>query len=426
MDIDSNGMPVDIETAKVVYKELTDEMKVLENKLMSIPAVRAVTEANELDMINLRSPQQIATVLTELGAPVISTTATGAISTNAANLEILAEQYDVEFAQLVLDYRAKSTLVTTYLDPLLSEENDLLKADGKVHPSFGLTTTRTGRLSCSRPNLQNIPRDKTIKQIFIPNPGQLMVNFDYSQAELRVLAMLSKDPTLIKAYKEGQDIHRITAASVYDVPLPEVTDDQRQAAKTINFAILYGVSAFGLSKNLKITEKEAKKIIKRWFETFPGAQRFTSKITSIVESTRQIANPFGRIRHVPAIKSSNPKEKAHAIRQAVNFPTQSTASDLLLLSLVKIQKLLKEGNYRSSILTTVHDSISVSIAQDEADFLVPKIVEILEVHDFPWMQGVRMEAEVSIGTTLATDSVIAREDYGKISQHEYWKRIEAA
>jgi len=407
IDVELNGIRIDVDSIASIKQALEEEIKDLYSKLLTYPEVYAVAEKlnKKIIEINFNSPQQIAEIFKAGGYPVIEYTANGAVSTGAKVLKILAEEHKIPFATDLYDYRIKTKILNGFIMPYM--EGDVVKEDKRIHSTFHLTGTVTGRLSSSSPNLQQLPRGNTVKQLLLPEEGHLMINADYSQMELRVMAALSKDPTLLKAYKEGIDVHAMTASLVYNVPLEEVSKEQRQTAKMVNFAILYGSSAKGLAYRLNRPEKEMEDFITKWYEIYSSVKLFNKQITSFAIANGYVVTPFNRIRHLPDIFSSNGGLKSHAIRQANNFIIQSTASDMTLMSLIQIHKFLTtHPEYDAKILSSVHDSIVLSIRQDQVVELLKIFKTFIESYSYDWMQGITMEAEFSIGTNYANQATI--------------------
>ena len=392
-DIEVHGFAVDVQRLYEVKNELEQTISNIEAKLKSYDVIEKAKQELNIDDINLNSPQQIAKIFELLNLPVIQTTKTGQISTDKQTLTYLAENYNIEFAKDLLQYRELNKIMQTYVIPYL--ENDIIK-NGRIHPTYNVTATVSGRLSCSNPNLQQIPRNALIKQIFVPdNDNHILVNIDYSQAELRVMAMLSGDEKLSKAYIEGIDVHRQTAALVYNKHIDQVTDEERQLAKMVNFAIIYGSTPQGLAKRLNRTEQEMIQFVNTWFKIYPAVKRFEHQVLITARTQKYIMTPFGRVRHLPQIDSDNAQIRARTERQAINYIIQSTAADFTLLSLIQIHKLLK--GIDAYIVNTVHDSIMLSINRKLVSDLLPRIKLLMESYDFSWMRGISLKVDISIG-----------------------------
>lgn len=327
---------------------------------------------------NLNSPKQLGVVLfEELGLPVRKKTKTG-YSTNAEVLESLRLEHPI--IEQILAYRLWSKLKSTYLDGIAG----LIRTDtGRVHTNFNQTVTATGRLSSSDPNLQNIPvrteEGRMIRALFEPGEGyDYLLSADYSQIELRLLAHMSGDENFIDAFKRGQDIHARTAAEVFGIPLEEVTPDLRRHAKAVNFGIVYGISDFGLARNLHISRKEAGDYISRYFERYPGVRAFMDKVVAEAHETGYVTTMFGRRRELPAIKSRNFNQRMLAERMAMNTPIQGTAADVIKLAMIAAYHRLKEAGVKSRILLQVHDELVLEVVESELDVVQAILRESME------------------------------------------------
>ncbi|MEM1121012.1 MAG: DNA polymerase, partial [Bacteroidota bacterium] len=270
---------------------------------------------------------------------------------------------------------------------------------GRVHSSFNQALTATGRLSSNNPNLQNIPirtpEGRKVREAFIPRSDDYtLLAADYSQIELRLIAELSGDEAMLEAFQKGQDIHRATAARVYDKTLEEVTADERRNAKTVNFAIIYGAGATNLSQQLDIPRKEASQLIKKYFERYQGLKSYMNKV---VEQARQdgfVTTLMGRRRHLRDINSKNGMIRSHAERNAVNTPIQGTAADMIKMAMIKVQKALKEGNYKTKMILQVHDELVFDLYKAEAD----KVMPIIEQNMKEAMPGLKVPILVGMDT----------------------------
>ncbi|KAI4452750.1 DNA polymerase I [Eubacterium plexicaudatum ASF492] len=324
------------------------------------------------ETFNINSPKQLGVVLFEkLNMPYGKKTKTG-YSTAADVLDKLAPEYPL-VAQ-ILEYRQLSKLKSTYADGLAA----VIGEDGRIHTTFNQTITATGRLSSTEPNLQNIPirmeLGRLIRKVFLPREGCVFLDADYSQIELRVLAHMSADENLIQAYKEAQDIHRMTASQVFHIPFAEVTDLQRRNAKAVNFGIVYGISSFGLSQDLSITRKEAQDYIEQYFRTYPGVKAFLDRMVKEAKETGQVVSLYGRIRPVPELKSGNFMQRSFGERVAMNSPIQGTAADIIKIAMNRVHdRLLAEG-LKSRLILQVHDELLVETFQEETQ----QVSEILE------------------------------------------------
>lgn len=321
---------------------------------------------------NINSPKQLGEVLFEkLNLPGAKKTKTG-YSTNADVLNKLKKDYQI--VQDVLDYRQVAKLKSTYADGLSA----FIKADGRIHGTFNQTITATGRISSTEPNLQNIPMrtdlGRSIRKVFIPKDGYVFVDADYSQIELRVLAHFSGDEKLIAAYNGDADIHALTASQVFGVPIDEVDDVLRRNAKAVNFGIVYGISAFGLSEDLNISKKEAADYIDSYFQTYPGVKAFLDTTVENAKKSGMTKTLFGRIRQIPEISSSNFMQRSFGERVAMNAPIQGTAADIMKVAMIRVHRRLKKENAKSSLILQIHDELLIETEQNEVEH-VKKILE---------------------------------------------------
>ncbi len=345
------------------------------------------------ETFNINSPKQLGVILFEkLKMPYGKKTKTG-YSTAADVLDKLAPEYP--FVAQILEYRQLAKLKSTYADGLAA----FIGPDSRIHTTFNQTITATGRLSSAEPNLQNIPirmeLGRLIRKVFLPKEGYIFLDADYSQIELRVLAHMSADENLIQAYKEAQDIHRMTASQVFHIPFDEVTDLQRRNAKAVNFGIVYGISSFGLSQDLSISKKEAQDYIEQYFKTYPGVRAFLDKMVTDAKETGKVVSMFGRIRPVPELKSSNFMQRSFGERVAMNSPIQGTAADIIKIAMNRVHdRLLAEG-LKSRLILQVHDELLVETACDEKE-QVSKILEE-EMHHAADL-AVALEIDMHAGT----------------------------
>lgn len=345
------------------------------------------------ETFNINSPKQLGVILFEkLKMPYGKKTKTG-YSTAADVLDKLAPEYPL-VAQ-ILEYRQLAKLKSTYADGLAA----VIGTDGRIHTTFNQTITATGRLSSTEPNLQNIPirmeLGRLIRKVFLPREGCVFLDADYSQIELRVLAHMSADENLIQAYKQAQDIHRMTASQVFHVPFDEVTDLQRRNAKAVNFGIVYGISSFGLSQDLSITRKEAQDYIEQYFQTYPGVKAFLDKMVKEAKETGKVVSMYGRIRPVPELKSSNFMQRSFGERVAMNSPIQGTAADIIKIAMNRVHdRLLAEG-LKSRLILQVHDELLVETYREEME----QVSEILkqEMHHAADL-AVALEIDMHSGT----------------------------
>lgn len=321
---------------------------------------------------NINSPKQLGVILFEkLKLPGGKKTKTG-YSTSADILEKLKPEDPI--IEKILEYRTLSKLKSTYADGL----DAFVEEDGRIHTKFQQTVTATGRLSSAEPNLQNIPvrieLGRQIRKMFTPKEGCVFVDADYSQIELRILAHMSGDESLIQAYKEEQDIHRMTASKVFHIPFDEVTPAQRSNAKAVNFGIVYGISSFGLGQDLNITRKEAEGYINQYFATYPGIKNYLDGLVAEAKETGSVSTLYGRKRPVPEISSSNFMQRSFGERIAMNSPIQGTAADIMKIAMIRVDKALKEKKLQARILLQIHDELLIEAPTVEADI----VAEILQ------------------------------------------------
>lgn len=327
---------------------------------------------------NINSPKQLGHILFEkMGLPAGKKTKTG-YSTAADVLEELAEQYP--FVKNILEYRSLSKLISTYLEalPLL-----IRKETGRIHTTFNQTVTATGRLSSSDPNLQNIPvrteEGKKIRSLFVPGEGyDSFISSDYSQVELRVLAHMSEDEGLIRAFLNKEDIHRRTAAEVMGIPFEDVTPAQRSHAKAVNFGIIYGISDFGLARQLGITRTAAADYIKAYFERYPSIHAFMNRMIEDARKTGCAVTLYGRYRELADINSKNFQRRSFAERTAMNTPIQGTAADIMKMAMIAVYDKMKAGNFKSRVLLQVHDELVAEVTADEKEAVSKLLKETME------------------------------------------------
>lgn len=354
-DMEKEGVAVNAEELRIYGERLQARIVELEQEIYDGAG----------GPFNINSPKQLGVVLFEkLKMPYGKKTKTG-YSTAADVLDKLAPEYP--FVAKILEYRQLAKLKSTYADGLAA----YIAPDGRIHTTFHQTVTATGRLSSTEPNLQNIPirmeLGRLIRKVFLPKEGFVFMDADYSQIELRVLADMSGDETLIQAYKEAQDIHRITASQVFHIPFEEVTDLQRRNAKAVNFGIVYGISSFGLSQDLSISRKEAQDYIEQYFATYPGVKAFLDRLVADAKKDGYVSSMFGRIRPVPELHSGNFMQRSFGERVAMNSPIQGTAADIIKIAMNRVHdRLLAEG-LRSRLILQVHDELLIEAAQEETE-----------------------------------------------------------
>jgi DNA polymerase-1 len=327
---------------------------------------------------NLGSPKQLQEVLYErLKLPVLGKTPTGQPSTAEDVLEQLAESYDLP--RLVLEYRGLSKLKSTYTDKLPAEIDP---HTGRIHTSYHQAVAATGRLSSSDPNLQNIPirtpEGRRIRQAFVAAPGCKLLAADYSQIELRIMAHLSGDEGLLAAFAAEQDIHRATAAEVFGMPLAGVTSDQRRSAKAINFGLIYGMSAFGLARQLGIERGEAQTYVDRYFERYPGVKRYMEETRAAAHRDGYVSTVFGRRLYLPEINARNVQRRQYAERSAINAPMQGTAADIIKRAMIDVAAWLERERPAARLIMQVHDELVVEVPDGVADEVGAALARIME------------------------------------------------
>ncbi|MCF4128535.1 DNA polymerase I [Methylobacterium sp. SyP6R] len=336
------------------------------------------------EKFSVSSPKQIGDILFgKMGLPGAKKTPSGQWATPATLLEELAGQGH-DLPRRILEWRQLSKLKSTYTDSL-QEHAD--RATDRVHTSFALAATTTGRLSSSDPNLQNIPirteEGRRIRQAFVADAGHKLISADYSQIELRLLAHIADIPQLRQAFEEGIDIHAATASAMFGVPLDQMTPDLRRRAKTINFGIIYGISAFGLADRLGIPQGEASAFIKQYFERFPGIRAYIDDTKKICRDKGYVTTLFGRVCHYPQIRSNNPQERASVERQAINAPIQGTAADIIRRAMVRMEGALSEAGLTTRMLLQVHDELVFEAPDEEVERALPIIARVMEEAPHP-------------------------------------------
>lgn len=360
---------------------------------------RSIRDLAGDETFNIGSPMQLSHVLFDvMGLPTkgLKKTKRGYYSTNAKVLSDLAR--DHEIVRLILDWREKSKIKSTYLDTL----GPLRRGDGRVHTTYNQTITATGRLSSSDPNLQNIPTrselGRTVKTAFSAREGSVFLAVDYSQIELRLLAHLSGDEHLVRAFNEGEDFHAETAARVFGVPVSEVTPDLRSRAKAVNFGIVYGQQAYGLSQSLHISMAEARDMIDRYYEAYPGVRTFLDNVVARAKQTGYAETMYGRRRHIPELKAKNPQLRGFGERTAMNHPMQGTAADIIKIAMARVSRRLEEEGFAAHMILQVHDELDFECPIDEVERLTTMVRDVMEhVVDL----RVPLIAEASTGITWA-------------------------
>lgn len=360
---------------------------------------RSIRDLAGDETFNIGSPMQLSHVLFDvMGLPTkgLKKTKRGYYSTNAKVLSDLAR--DHEIVRLILDWREKSKIKSTYLDTL----GPLRRGDGRVHTTYNQTITATGRLSSSDPNLQNIPTrselGRTVKTAFSAGAGSVFLAVDYSQIELRLLAHLSGDEHLVRAFNEGEDFHAETAARVFGVPVSEVTPDLRSRAKAVNFGIVYGQQAYGLSQSLHISMAEARDMIDRYYEAYPGVRTFLDNVVARAKQTGYAETMYGRRRHIPELKAKNSQLRGFGERTAMNHPMQGTAADIIKIAMARVSRRLEEEGFAAHMILQVHDELDFECPVNEVERLTAMVRDAMEhVVDL----RVPLIAEASTGITWA-------------------------
>ncbi len=365
--IERNGVLIDAARLQAQSHELAQRLVALEQQAYEIAG----------QPFNMGSPKQIGEILfNKLGLPVVKKTATGAPSTDEEVLDKLAADYPLPAK--ILEYRGLAKLKSTYTDKLPQMVN---AATGRVHTSYSQAVAVTGRLSSNDPNLQNIPvrtaEGRRVREAFVAPPGHVIVSADYSQIELRIMAHISEDPGLLKAFQDGLDVHRATASEVFGVPVDEVTSEQRRYAKTINFGLIYGMGAFGLAQSLGIEQKAAKDYIDRYFTRFAGVKTYMDVTRQSAKDLGYVKTYFGRRIYLPEINGGNGPRKAGAERQAINAPMQGTAADLIKLAMIAVQKALDDEGKQSRIVMQVHDELVFEVPEAELDWIRTEVPRLM-------------------------------------------------
>jgi DNA polymerase-1 len=353
--MERHGVLVDAAVLQQQSRELAERIVELEQQAYEIAG----------QPFNLGSPKQIGEILfNRLGLPVKKKTATGAPSTDEEVLHELAA--DFPLPAKLLEHRSLSKLKSTYTDKLPHMINP---RTGRVHTSYQQAVAVTGRLSSNEPNLQNIPirtaEGRRIREAFIAPAGHVLMSADYSQIELRIMAHISEDPGLLRAFAEGRDVHKATASEVFGVPLDAVSSEQRRYAKVINFGLIYGMGAFGLASNLGIEQKAARDYIDRYFARFAGVKRYMDETKARAAELGYVETVFGRRLYLPEIKGGSGPRRAAAERQAINAPMQGTAADLIKLAMMAVQKALDDEGRSTRMVMQVHDELVLEVPDAE-------------------------------------------------------------
>lgn len=384
--IECRGVKVDGEQLKAYGQGLAVKIEAL------------VLEIHEMagETFNIASPKQLGVILFEkLELPFAKKTKTG-YSTSADILEKVAPYHPI--VDKVLSFRQLSKLKSTYADGLF----DYIMEDGRIHSTFNQRVTSTGRISSTEPNLQNIPIrveiGREIRKVFVPKEGHVFIDADYSQIELRLLAHLSEDESFVKAFREELDVHRMTASQVFHVPFEEVTDDLRRNAKAVNFGIVYGISAFGLSQDLNISVPEASEYIDQYFSKYPKVKEFLDKAIDQAKEHGYVTTMYDRIRPIPELQSSNFMQRSFGERVAMNTPIQGSAADVIKIAMINVEKRLIKENLSSTLILQVHDELVIEAPLDEKDYVQELLIE-------------EMQNAVAISVPLTVDAHIGNNWY---------------
>lgn len=381
-EMQQRGIRCDKDALENYSKQLGESILALEREIYELAG----------EEFNINSPKQLGIILFEkLNLPYGKKTKTG-YSTSVDVMEKLMCEHDI--VGKVLDYRQLTKLKSTYADGL----GGYVGNDGRIHSTFNQTITATGRISSTEPNLQNIPirfeLGRQIRKVFIPEAGYVFLDADYSQIELRMLAHMSKDETLIEAYNSDEDIHKITASKVFNTPLDEVTPLQRRNAKAVNFGIVYGISSFGLGQDLGITRKQAQEYIKSYFQTYPQIKSYLDNLVSDAKKTNYSTTLYGRKRPIPELSSSNFMQRQFGERVAMNAPIQGSAADIIKIAMIKVNDSLKSKKLKSRLILQIHDELLIETHKDEIELV--KDILINEMKNVANLL-VTLEVEANIG-----------------------------
>ena len=377
IDMENNGVKVDKSVLEDLGVEFRFKLNMLESDIYRL--------ANK--KFNIASPKQVGEVLfDDLGLK-----SNKKRSTSSEELLKLVNEHEI--VEYILQYRKYAKLLSTYVDSL----GNFVCEDGKIHAIFNQALTQTGRLSSSEPNMQNISvRDeesKSIRKAFLPS-NDYILSIDYSQVELRVLASLAADETMIKYFESGQDVHLMTASAIFDMPKEMVTDSMRRQAKAVNFGIVYGISDWGLSEQIGCTPSEAKKFITKYFETFPKIKEYLDTLVNDCKEKGYVTTILGRRREVKEINSSSYMEREFGKRVAMNTPIQGSAADIIKVAMININNYLKENKFKSKMIMQIHDELVFDVVEEEKEFLVPTLTTMMEEAS---NLSVRLKAESGIG-----------------------------
>ena len=367
--IEKNGIKVDIKYLNQLSEEFQKDSLVLEKKIYKFAG----------KIFNIGSPKQLGEILfVDLGIKGGKKTKSGTFSTDSSTLLSLSDQ-GYEIASLTLDWRELTKLKSTYTDAL---QNQATKNNTRVHTSYGVANTLTGRLSSNDPNLQNIPirtsNGRKIRKAFICDPNKILISFDYSQIELRLAAEISGDTNFIKAFKNNEDIHSATASQIFNIKTEKLDAEMRRKAKAINFGILYGISPYGLAKQLSVTNSEAKNYIEDYFNKYPKIKKYMDDQIQFAKTNLYVETIFGRRCNIKSINDKNFSVRGFAERQAINAPIQGTAADVIKLAMIELHKMITADDLDAKILLQVHDELIFEIDAVNIELSIDKIKHVME------------------------------------------------
>lgn len=406
-DMELRGVRVDLKYLDHLNETLPKQAKEIADKILQFEEVKLLDlelKVQGKDGMNFNSPPQLSTLLFDkLKLKPVYFTEKGKPSTDKLVLDYLSNFHEVP--KLIRERRILTTLHSTFVEGLIEQ-----KKGEFVHTSYGMVHTETGRYNSSNPNLQNIPRDALIKNIYLPDEDQLMLQLDYSQIELRVMAIYSDDKNLLHAFRTGQDVHRLVASRIYKKDPEEISKEERVRAKRIVFGLNYGQGAHGLAEELGVSFEEAEDFLNKFFKEFPGVKKWISKTQDLASQQGFVENMFGRIRRLPdaMIPDKQNNYRKRAMRQIINMPIQGTAADILALQMSRLYNFMKEENLKSRMLLTVHDSIVFSVDKNEANFLLPAAKLIMESVDLDWI-NIPIVCDLEIGKSWGNLKSISQE-----------------
>jgi DNA polymerase-1 len=399
------GIKIDTVYLTQLQKDIEEKLANIDAELLTYPSGMQLKEWCTLNKktLNFNSDAHIRVLLFQFeGLKSIRSTPTGMPSVSQEVLEQMDTQNPI--IALLLERSHLATLYDNFI-----EKTWAVIDDGKVHPSYKIHGTETGRLSCENPNYQQIPREGYIKKMFVGDSAEfLYMDADYSQIELRVIAGLSGDRSMREIFGRGEDIHTAMASKIFNKPLSEVTKDERYRAKTMNFSILYGKGAYSVAMDLGITPEEAKVFIEQFFKEVPGVQRWIKDTQNVARKTGMVKSPFGRLRHIPEVRSTDRERAAKSLREAVNMPVQSAASDITATAFLKLADIFEENKFKSRLVGLIHDSISVVVHKKELDRVIPIVKQTMEGFKLPWMGSVPIVVEIKIGKSWGEIEAIAK------------------